>query len=258
MNGHYEEALRILEKIQGQDNAQKDLQNIKTSIATEQGSKASVNYGSKVILTIIIIGSTLSILQQFTGINAVLYYGADIFEKALGFGQDDVLKQQVLLAFINVVFTLVAMYSVDKLGRKPLIYAGSLGMIIGFLLLGVTLQQEFVGVLSLMGVLIFIGSFSLSMGPVVWVLLSEMFPNKIRSVAMSVAVAAQWGANYIVSQSFPMVMGSDLNNSPSWNGSLPYFIFIGFILIIVIITHQFVPETKGKSLEELENIWDDF
>ncbi|MGC6437842.1 MAG: sugar porter family MFS transporter [Flavobacteriaceae bacterium] len=258
LNGHYEEALRILEKIQGHDNAQKDLQNIKTSIATEQGSKASVNYGSKVILTIIIIGSTLSILQQFTGINAVLYYGADIFEKALGFGQDDVLKQQVLLAFINVVFTLVAMYSVDKLGRKPLIYAGSIGMIIGFLLLGVTLQQEFVGVLSLMGVLIFIGSFSLSMGPVVWVLLSEMFPNKIRSVAMSVAVASQWGANYIVSQSFPMVMGSDLNNSPSWNGSLPYFIFIGFILIIVIITHQFVPETKGKSLEELENIWDDF
>lgn len=138
LNGHYEEALRILEKIQGQDNAQKDLQNIKTSIATEQGSKASVNYGSKVILTIIIIGSTISILQQFTGINAVLYYGADIFEKALGFGQDDVLKQQVLLAFINVVFTLVAMYSVDKIGRKPLIYAGSIGMIIGFLLLGVT------------------------------------------------------------------------------------------------------------------------
>lgn len=138
MNGHYEEALRILEKIQGHDNAQKDLQNIKTSIATEQGSKASVNYGSKVILTIIIIGSTISILQQFTGINAVLYYGADIFEKALGFGQDDVLKQQVLLAFINVVFTLVAMYSVDKIGRKPLIYAGSIGMIIGFLLLGVT------------------------------------------------------------------------------------------------------------------------
>ena len=93
------------------------------------------------------------------------------------------------------------------------------------------------------------------MGPVVWVLLSEMFPNKIRSVAMSIAVAAQWAANYVVSQSFPIVMGSDVNNSTTWNGSLPYFIFIVFIGLIVVVTYKYVPETKGKSLEELENIW---
>ena len=194
-------------------------------------------------------------LQQFTGINAVLYYGADIFEKALGFGKQDVLKQQILLAFVNLVFTFVAMFTVDKFGRKPLIYIGAVGMFIGFLLLGITLQQESVGFLSLLGVLIFIASFALSMGPVVWVLLSEMFPNKIRSVAMSVAVAAQWAANYVVSQSFPIVMGSEVNNSSTWNGSLPYFIFIIFIVVIVWVTYKFIPETKGKTLEEIEGFW---
>jgi SP family xylose:H+ symportor-like MFS transporter len=141
------------------------------------------------------------------------------------------------------------------LGRKPLLYIGGVGMLVGFLLLGVSLQQEAIGVVSLIGVLIFIGSFSLSMGPVVWVLLSEMFPNKIRSVAMSVAVATQWAANYFVSQSFPMVTDSQINNNPPWNGSLPYFIFIVFILIIIFFTYKFIPETKGKSLEELEDIW---
>ena len=255
LKGKNEEALVVLNKLQDEESAQADYKEIHASLHDENETDSKVNYFSKLILGIIIIGTTISVLQQFTGINAVLYYGADIFEKALGFGQEDVLLQQILLAFINVVFTFVAMFTVDKFGRKPLIYIGCTGMIIGFLLLGVTLQQQNVGVLSLLGILIFIASFSLSMGPVVWVLLSEMFPNKIRSVAMSIAVAAQWAANYVVSQSFPMVVGSETNNNAFWNGSLPYFIFISFIAIIIIVTYKFVPETKGKSLEQLEDIW---
>jgi SP family xylose:H+ symportor-like MFS transporter len=255
LKGKEEEALNVLLKIHNVEDANNEIREIQESIS-KTNQKTKVNYFSKAILSIIIIGSVLSILQQFTGINAVLYYGADIFEKALGFGQEDILQQQILLAFINVIFTFVAMYTVDKFGRKPLIFIGSTGMIIGFLLLGVTLQQQSVGFLSLLGVLIFIGSFSLSMGPVVWVLLSEMFPNKIRSVAMSAAVAAQWAANYLVSQSFPVVMGSDMNNNATWNGSLPYFIFIVFIFIIMIVTYKYIPETKGKSLEELESVWE--
>ena len=187
----------------------------------------------------------------------MLYYGADIFEKALGFGKEDVLKQQILLAFVNLIFTFVAMATVDKFGRKPLVYIGATGMLIGFLLLGITIQQQSIGFLSLLGVLIFIGSFALSMGPVVWVVLSEMFPNKMRSVAMSVAVAVQWGGNYIVSQSFPMVNASSVNNNDFWNASLPYFIFIVFIILIIGFTYKFIPETKGKSLEEIEAIWDE-
>ncbi|WP_282069916.1 sugar porter family MFS transporter [Olleya namhaensis] len=255
LKGKDDEALVVLEKINEADIASKELLQIKQSL-NQVNAGVKVSYFSKAILAIIAIGTVLSMLQQFTGINAVMYYGADIFEKALGFGKEDVLAQQILLAFVNLVFTFVAMFTVDKFGRKPLLYIGSIGMIVGFLLLGVTLQQESVGMLSLIGVLIFIASFALSMGPVVWVLLSEMFPNKIRSVAMSVAVAAQWAANYVVSQSFPMVMGSETNNSAPWNGSLPYFIFIAFILIIVYVTYKFIPETKGKTLEEIEQFWD--
>lgn len=254
LKGKNDEALLVLKKIHNDEQANKEIFAIQQSLKEDE-SGFKVNYFSKAILGIIIIGTVLSILQQFTGINAVLYYGADIFEKALGFGKEDVLKQQILLAFVNLVFTFVAMFTVDKFGRKPLIYIGAVGMLIGFLLLGITLQQQSVGFLSLLGVLIFIASFALSMGPVVWVLLSEMFPNKIRSVAMSVAVAVQWAANYVVSQSFPIVMGSEVNHSSTWNGSLPYFIFIVFIVIIVYFTYKFIPETKGKTLEEIEGFW---
>ncbi|QNK76421.1 sugar porter family MFS transporter [Winogradskyella undariae] len=254
LKGNEKAALAVLRQINGDKVAEKEMIQIKKSL-NETNDGVKVSYFSKGVLVIIAIGTVLSMLQQFTGINAVLYYGADIFEKALGFGKEDVLAQQILLAFVNLIFTFVAMFTVDKFGRKPLLYIGSIGMIIGFLLLGITLQQGNVGVLSLIGVLMFIASFALSMGPVVWVLLAEMFPNKIRSVAMSVAVAAQWAANYVVSQSFPVVMGSEMNNSEPWNGSLPYYIFIAFILIIVFVTYKFIPETKGKSLEEIEGFW---
>ncbi|MUU79378.1 sugar porter family MFS transporter [Winogradskyella endarachnes] len=250
------QALEVLNKIHNNEEALLEIDEIKTSLKDENTKrKVNINYFSKAILVIITIGTLLSVLQQFTGINAVLYYGADIFEKALGFGKDDVLKQQILLAFVNLVFTFIAMYTVDKFGRKPLLYIGSVGMILGFLLLAVSLQLQAVGIVSLIGVLVFIASFALSMGPVVWVLLSEMFPNTIRSVAMSVAVAAQWAANYVVSQSFPVIMESETNNSEMWSGSLPYYIFIAFILVIVFVTYKFIPETKGKSLEEIESFW---
>ncbi|WP_299364487.1 sugar porter family MFS transporter [Winogradskyella sp.] len=255
LKGNDEAALKVLSKVHGEEEAQNEIQEIKASLETS-ASKIKVNYFSKAVLFIIFIGAALSALQQFTGINAVLYYGADIFEKALGFGKEDVLAQQVLLAFVNLVFTFVAMFTVDKYGRKPLLYIGSIGMIIGFLLLGVSLQQNAVGLVSLIGVLVFTGSFALSMGPVVWVILSEMFPNKIRSVGMALAVAAQWAANYLVTQTFPMVMESEANNSAPWNDSMPYFIFIAFILMIILITYKFIPETKGKSLEEIEAFWE--
>lgn len=129
-------------------------------------------------------------------------------------------------------------------------------MITGFLMLGGTLMTESVGIISLRGVLVFIASFAMSMGPVVWVVLSEMFPNNMRSIAMSIAVAAQWAANYVVTQTFPMVAESEVNNSEFWNGSLPYFIFSLFIAGIIFFTIKYIPETKGKTLEELEEIWD--
>ena len=257
MNNRDEEALAVLDKIHGPELTKKEFGEIKHSVEIDS-KKEKVNLLAKGILPIVIIGCVLSMLQQFTGINAVLYYGSDIFEKALGFGKEDILAQLILLAGVNLVFTFIAMAAVDRIGRKPLMYIGSFGMALGFSLLTVTLMMESVGVLSLIGVLIFIGSFAMSMGPVVWVILSEMFPNRMRSAALSVAVAAQWAANYFVSQSFPMVAEGPINNNEFWNGSLPYVIFIAFIILIIVFTYKFIPETKGKSLEELESLWEEY
>jgi SP family xylose:H+ symportor-like MFS transporter len=274
MKGKEEEAKDILVRIHGDEIANKEIIEIKESIQSE-GKSEKISIFSKSLLPIIIIGTVLSVLQQFTGINAVLYYGADIFEQALGFGKDDILLQQILLAAINLLFTFIAMFTVDKLGRKPLLIIGGFGMLIGFLMMGFTLYfsdysqlnssglptiSTSEGIISLIGILIFIGSFAMSMGPVVWVILSEIFPNKIRSVAMSIAVAGQWLANYFVSQSFPILVESDANklqiDGGVWNNALPYFIFSGFIIVIIVFVWKFIPETKGKTLEEMESLFE--
>jgi len=272
--GKEEEALNILTRIHGEETATKEIVEIRDSIQSES-AKDKVSLFVKPLLAIVVIGTILSALQQFTGINAVLYYGADIFEQALGFGKDDILKQQILLATVNLVFTFIAMFTVDKLGRKPLLTIGGFGMLIGFLMMGFTLYtsdysnvnsaglpalSSSEGMVSLIGVLLFIASFAMSMGPVVWVILSEIFPNRVRSIAMSIAVAAQWLANYAVSFSFPLVVESDVNklqmHGGTWNNALPYFLFSGFIVIIIIFVWKFIPETKGKTLEEMETLFE--
>ncbi len=274
IKGREDEAANILIRIHGEEIAAKEIKEISDNIKAES-TKKKASIFNKTMLPIVIIGTVLSVLQQFTGINAVLYYGADIFEQALGFGQDDVLLQQILLATVNLLFTFIAMFTVDKLGRKPLLIIGGFGMLVGFLLMGFTLYfSDYAGVnsaglptisttegiISLIGILIFIGSFAMSMGPIVWVLLSEIFPNKIRSAAMAVAVAAQWLANYFVSQTFPMVVESDANrlimNGGTWNNALPYFLFSVFIVIIILFVYKYIPETKGKTLEEMEALFE--
>lgn len=276
MKGKDQEAQSVLMKIhRDQTVVANEFSRIKDSL-DEDIMKPRMSVFSKGAISILVIGTVLSALQQFTGINAVLYYGADIFESALGMGKDQVLQQQILLAGVNLLFTFIAMFTVDKLGRKPLLTIGGVGMLLGFLLMGWTLYSSDYstinaagnpsissseGILCLIGVLTFIGSFAMSMGPIVWVMLSEMFPNNIRSVAMSIAVAAQWIANAFVSGTFPSVVDSQANalklNGGFWNNSLPYFIFSAFILFIIFFVMKYIPETKGKSLEEVEAMWED-
>ncbi|MFT6035438.1 MAG: SP family xylose:H+ symportor-like MFS transporter [Marivirga sp.] len=257
LKGREKEAFIVLNQLHEKDVAQKEIDEIRFSLEKEKSSQnKGVSIFQKSVIPIIVIGSLLSLLQQFTGINAVLYYGGDIFEKALGYGQEDVLAQQILLGAVNFVFTFVAMFTVDKLGRKPLLMIGAVGMLLGFILLGGSLYLDKVGIISLIGVLLFIGSFAMSMGPVTWVLLSEMFPNKIRSVAMSIAVAIQWAGNALVTFSFPVIVDSEANINGIWNRSLPYFIFGICIIGIIVFTQKYIFETKGKSLEEVEGIWE--
>lgn len=255
MNGKMEDAKNVLLKITGSEiEASKEFADIKLSMV-ERSAQAKVSVFQKKYMAMLIIGTALSILQQITGINAILYYGAEIFSKALGYGPEDALKQQILLATVNMLATFIAIYFVDRVGRKPLLIWGTSGMFIGLSILSITVYFNYLGVLSLIGILTFIGSFAFSMGPITWVLLSEIFPNVVRSQAMSIAVAAQWLFNAIVANSFPLLMGSELNHSV-FNGILPYFIFAFFCMVTIIFAWKWIPETKGRSLEEMEELWE--
>ena len=254
LKGRTDEAKAVLARITAtEQEAAAELADIQASLTNSSAPNMAMLFG-KGIGFALFLGVMLSIFQQITGINAILYYGAEIFSNALGYGPEDALKQQLWLGAVNLIFTFVAIYKVDSWGRKPLFIGGSIGMFAGLTVLGLTIYTGQMGVISLLAILVFIGSFAMSMGPVVWVMLSEMFPNNVRSVAMSIAVAAQWLFNALVANSFPLVNESALNQN-GFNGALPYFIFSSFCVVAMVFVWKLVPETKGKSLEEMEALW---
>ena len=254
LKGRTDEAEAVLARITSSpQEAASELSDIRASLENRSSPNLTVLF-TKGIGFALFLGVMLSIFQQVTGINAILYYGAEIFSNALGYGPEDALKQQLWLGAVNLLFTFVAIYKIDSWGRKPLFIAGAVGMCVGLSILGLSIYVQQMGIISLLAVLLFVGSFAMSMGPVVWVILSEMFPNNVRSVAMSIAVAAQWLFNALVANSFPLVNQSALNQD-GFNGALPYFIFAAFCIVAMIFVWKLVPETKGKTLEEMEALW---
>jgi SP family xylose:H+ symportor-like MFS transporter len=240
------EALAILSRIGGPEHAASEMKEIEVSVVEVKGTMFS--YGG----LIIVIGILLSVFQQFVGINVVLYYAPEIF-KNMGSGTDTALMQTILVGIINLAFTVLAIYTVDRFGRKPLMIIGALGMGIAMLCLGTTFYIQNVGISSLLCMLAYIAFFAMSWGPVTWVLLSEIFPNKIRWV-MSIAVAAQWIANLVVSWTFPVMdKSSALNNA--FHHGFAYWIYGAMGLLAAFFVWRFVPETKGKSLEEMSKLW---
>ncbi len=199
------------------------------------------------------MGVLLSVFQQFVGINVVLYYAPEIF-KSMGSGTDVALLQTIIVGAVNLLFTVLAIMTVDKYGRKPLMIIGALGMAVSMFALGTTFFTQSVGIGALIFMLIYVASFAMSWGPVCWVLLSEIFPNKIRGRALAVAVAAQWISNYLVSWTFPM-MDKNTYLLEKFNHGFAYWIYGVMGLLAMFLVWKFVPETKGKTLEELEEVW---
>ena len=249
LNGHDQLAKNTLNKLHGAEEAEVEFNEIQQSLSQHASSKL-FSFG----LMVLVIGILLSMFQQLIGINAVLYYAPEIF-KDMGAGTSAAMLQTIIIGAVNVVFTLVAIFTVDKFGRKPLMIFGALGMCLAMMALGFSFYLGNMGIAVLIAMLAYVACFSLSWGPVCWVLLSEIFPNKIRSLAMSIAVAAQWITNYLVSWSFPL-MNNNTYLTEQFNHGFAYWIYGGMSLLAAYFVWKFVPETKGKSLEEMEKLWD--
>ena len=239
MSGREDKALDVLTRINGSSVAAQILSDIKNTVVEKK--EKLLAYG----FIVIFIGCMLSVFQQFVGINAVLYFAPRIFD-SMGMGNP--MTQTVLMGVVNITFTLVAIFTVEKLGRKPLLITGSLGMALGAL--GVALADAVPGLPGLVGVvsvMVYSASFMFSWGPICWVLISEIFPNTIRGAAVAIAVAFQWISNFIVSSTFvPMY---------TWSPAFTYGLYCAMCLLAAFFVWRLVPETKGKTLEDMTALW---
>ncbi len=241
MQGEEAKALSILERINGVDAAKIILSDIKGTV--QKHSAKLFSYGKVVI----IIGILLSVFQQFVGINVALYYAPRIFE-SMGAAKDASMLQTIVMGLVNVVFTVVAILTVDRWGRKPLLITGSIGMAIGMVAIGMLSFMEVIGISTLVFIIIYTASFMMSWGPICWVLIGEIFPNKIRGKAIAIAVAAQWSANYFISSTYPAMM--------EFSGGATYMFYGIMSILSALFVWKMVPETKGKTLEEMEGVWE--
>ncbi len=235
-----EKALSILSKINGSIKAKEILLEIKGTV--HEKVEKVLSYGWKVLL----IGILLSVFQQVVGINVVLYYAPTIF-KGLGFGNDAAMWQTVIMGFVNILFTLIAIFNVDKFGRKPLLIIGSAGMAIGMFAIGGLAYFNVIGISTLIFIVIYSASFMMSWGPICWVLISEIFPNTIRGKAIAIAVAAQWIANFVVSSTFPTLEAFSI--------TFTYVLYGVMSVLSALFVWKMVPETKGKTLEDMSKLW---
>jgi len=246
LKGKEQKASDILIRIDGSDSAQKEINAFKAQDDKNETSLRELF--TPVYRRALWIGLLLPFLSQVSGINAVIYYGPRILEQA-GFTLNNALGGQVTIGLVNVVFTFVAIFTIDKWGRRPLLFAGIGGAVISLLIIGTLFA---LGVTSgpwiLISILAFIACFAFSFGPVTWVVVGEVFPNAIRGKAMALATLSLWIGNFLVGQLTP-VMLKDLGSS--WT----FWLFALCCSPALWLTWKLIPETKGKSLEEIEHYW---
>ena len=247
LNGKDEKALEVLSNINGEAKGREILAEIKAT-AVEKTEKL-FSYGWVVIF----IGCMLSVFQQAIGINAVLYFAPRIFESM---GVSNNMLFTVIMGIINISFTLVAVFTVEKLGRKPLLITGSLGMAVGALGVALSNVMTLPAFIAPLSIMVYSACFMFSWGPICWVYISELFPNTIRSQATAVAVAFQWIFNFIVSSTFVPMYNMKLGAMGDSFGHFFAYALYGVICIVAaVFVWRLVPETKGKTLEDMTALW---
>jgi len=250
-HGRRDAARTVLLRIGGTRHAEAELAEIGAAATRQNESLAGLfRPGMRRVL---VIGVALAVLQQVTGINVFLYYAPEIFKK-FGGATDTALLQTVVVGAANMLFTVIAIGTVDRLGRKPLMIIGAAGMGISLFAIGFGAYLQRIESWALVFILGYIGSFALSLGPVVWVVLSEIFPTAIRGRAMSIATLCLWSANFVVSQTFPM-MAENAYLVNTFHGGFPFWVYGALCAVTMIFVVLYVPETKGRSLEEIERMW---
>ncbi len=251
MHGRSEKAQRIFSKIYGSSSvAQAEVQKIEAVSSTEKKVDWKL-LAQPGVRKAVWIGAAIAILGQFMGVNAVLYYGPTIFESS-GISGGDSLFYQVMVGLVNVLTTIMAVFIIDKIGRKKLVYLGVSGMIVFLVLIGVYFfWGAALGLPSLFMLVCFLAYVfccAISISAVIWVLLSEMYPNAIRALAMSIAGLSLWLGTYLIGQLTPWLLD---NLSPGGT----FFLFAAMCVPYMLIVWKLVPETTGKSLEEIERHW---
>ena len=245
--GRESEARDILEKVGGAEHAEIELSAIRAAVSQEEGRFSELFTG--IYFRPLLIAVLIMAFSQFCGINAIIYYSTKIFESA-GAGKNAAFSSTVWVGLINLLFTLVAIALVDKLGRRPLLLIGAIVQTTALGLIGWMFHTHQQGIALLICVVTFTGAFAMSVGPIGWILCSEIFPNKIRGRAMSVATFTIWLSCYIVALTFPM-----LNDNPSIGPALTFWIYGSVSFLSFIFVLLMVPETKGRTLEEIEKSW---
>jgi SP family xylose:H+ symportor-like MFS transporter len=244
--GQDQKALGILSKINGSSKAAQILQDIKDTMVVK--TEKLLTYGAMCIF----IGIMLSVFQQAVGINAVLYYAPRIFGDM---GMDNPMMITVFMGIINILFTLVAIFTVEKWGRKPLLIWGSLGMALGAFGVALTFGHAGMEFFTAASLLLYSASFMFSWGPITWVLIAEIFPNTIRGAAVAIAVAFQWIFNFIVSSTFVPMFNMHLSEGDDFGHWFTYGLYGVICVIAAIFVWKLVPETKGKTLEDMTKLW---
>lgn len=239
------EAVKILTKIGGASYATFEYKHIVNSFKSQVSEKVNLaTFSSPKMRSILILGIVLAVFQQWCGINIIFNYADEIFTSA-GYDVSDMLFNIVITGSVNLVFTLVAMRTVDKWGRRKLMLLGSIGLAVVYLILGAAYFFSVTGLPVLLLVITAIAIYAMSLAPITWVILSEIFPNRIRGAAMSIATFALWIACFLLTFTFPI-----LNKSLGSYGTFWVYSFICFAGYFFL--KKRLPETNGKSLEEIE------
>jgi sugar porter (SP) family MFS transporter len=244
-NGNSDLARHILSKIGGQDYGRTAVQDIETTIAGEEVQHVRIGDLLEPRITkILLIGVALAVLQQWSGINVIFNYAEEIYRSA-GYGVNDILFNIVITGAINLLFTFIAIGTVDRFGRRILMLLGCAGIGISHILIGVAYAIGLKGFMVLVLTLCAIGCYGMSLAPITWVLISEIFPNRIRGAAISVAVSALWIACFILTFTFPTLNKTIGPANTFW--VFAAICIAGFLFILFC-----VPETKSKTLEQIE------